>query len=90
LQIEKRTCLEIELQVKYYNGASYSKEYIYSKGYSKNPFTDQELAERFRECSTYSAYKLTDAAIESLIDNLMNLEKVDDVVNALLLPLIPK
>jgi 2-methylcitrate dehydratase PrpD len=72
------------------NGASYSREYIYSKGHPKNPFTDQELVERLKECSAYSAYKLTDAAIDSLIDSVMNLEKVDDVVSALLLPLVPK
>jgi 2-methylcitrate dehydratase PrpD len=72
------------------DGTNYTTEHLYLKGHPKNPFTDQELKDKFRECCTYSAYKLSDIVIESLIDSILHLEKIDDVVEALLLPLIPK
>lgn len=72
------------------NGAQYSKEYPHSKGHPKNPFTDQELVDKTKDCNRYSAKKLTDAALDSFIDSVMNLEKVDDVVSALVSPLVPE
>ena len=65
-------------------------EVIYVKEHPKNPFTEQELIDKFKRCIPYSAYKLSDTVADSVIEALFNLEKVDDVVSALLLPLIPK
>lgn len=71
------------------DGRKYSKEYIYVKGHPKNPFTEEELVDKFKKCVPYSAYKLSDAIADSLLEALFRLEKVDDVVSALLLPLTP-
>jgi 2-methylcitrate dehydratase PrpD len=59
------------------------------KGHPQNPFTEQELSDKFKKCAAYSAYKLSPAVIESVIDVLMNLEDVDDIVEALIHPLAP-
>ena len=71
------------------DGRNYSSEVLYVKGHPENPFTEQELVEKFKECVPYSAYKLSDGVVKSLIAVLINLEKVDDVVNKLILPLTP-
>lgn len=72
------------------DGGKYSGEYIYVKGHPKNPLTEQELIDKFKKCVPYSAYKLSDKVVDSLIEALLNLEGVDDVVRALLIPLTPK
>ena len=71
------------------DGRKYSKEYICVKGHPKNPFTEQELIDKFKKCVPYSAYKLSDKVVDSIIKALLNLEEIDDVVSALLLPLTP-
>jgi len=72
------------------DGRRFSKEYLYVKGHPKNPFTEQELIDKFKKCVPYSAYKLNDAVVDSLIKACLNLEEIDDVVSALLLPLTPE
>jgi len=71
------------------NGDKYLNEYLDVKGQPPNPFTEQELIEKFKKCVPYSAHKLTPATVDSIIKTLMNLEEVDDIVGALLLPLTP-
>lgn len=71
------------------NGAKYSNESLHIKGHPQNPFTEQELSDKFKKCAAYSAYKLSPAVIESVIDVLMNLEDADDIVEALIHPLAP-
>jgi len=68
----------------------YSKEYIYVKGHPKNPFTRYDLIDKFKECAPYSAYKLNDEVVDLVIEALLNLEEVEDVVSAIILPLTPK
>lgn len=72
------------------DGRKFSKEYVYVKGHPKNRFTDQELIDKFKMCVPYSAYKLSNVVVDKLIDAIMNLEKIDDVADALILPLTPK
>jgi 2-methylcitrate dehydratase PrpD len=72
------------------DGRHFSKDCFYAKGHPKNPFSDQDLIDTFKKCANYSAYKLSDKIISSLIEALFNLDKVDDVVSELLLPLEPK
>ncbi len=72
------------------NRKKFSKEYTYVKGHPQNPFTEQELVSKLKKCVPYSAYKLSDKVVDSLIKALLNLEEVDDVVSALILPLTPK
>ena len=71
------------------DGRQFSKVYSYVKGHPKNPFTEQELVDKFKRCIPYSAYKLSDAVVTSLLRTLLNLEMVDDVTGNLLLPLTP-
>jgi 2-methylcitrate dehydratase PrpD len=72
------------------DGREYSVERIYSKGHHLNPFNRTEIIEKFRKCACYSAYKLKDAAIESVINTTLNMESSNDIVNALLMPLTPE
>jgi 2-methylcitrate dehydratase PrpD len=71
------------------NGAQYSNESLHVKGHPENPFTKQELIDKFKKCATYSAYKLSRPTTESLIDVLMNLEDVDNIIDDLIHPLTP-
>ncbi|MFC1929051.1 MmgE/PrpD family protein [Chloroflexota bacterium] len=72
------------------DGRTFSKECLYAKGHHQNPFTKEDLAEKFRKCARYSAYELSDTVINSVIDSTLHLEKVNDGVSALLVPLTPK
>ena len=72
------------------NGSRYSKEYLYIKGHPKNPASEEELIDKFKKCASYSVYPLGGRTIDSVIDNLVNLEHVDDVVKDLIIPLTPK
>lgn len=72
------------------DGREYSKECTLVKGHPKNPFTEQELINKFKKCAAYSAYKLSDAVVDSVIKALLGLEKVNDVVNVIILSLTPK
>jgi len=71
------------------NGQNYTKEYLYAKGHYRNPFTIQELIDKFRKCACYSAYQLRDRVVNSVINDLLSLEEIDDVVSALIHPLTP-
>jgi 2-methylcitrate dehydratase PrpD len=80
----------VRVNTKLKNGKKYSKEYIYPKGHYKKPFTEKELIDKFKKCVPYSACKLDDAAVDSVIKAILNLEKIDDVTGSLLDPLTPK
>ena len=71
------------------NGRRYSRRYSQVKGHPKNPFTEQELIDRFKMCVPYSPYKLDDATVDSVINAIVGLENNDDIVNSILLPLTP-
>lgn len=73
------------------DGRKYSKEYFSAdvKGSPQNPFTEQELIAKFKRSIPYSAYKLSDTTVDSLIETILNLEKVDDVVSAIITPVTP-
>ena len=72
------------------NGRKYSKEYAYAKGDAQNPLTEQEIINNCKKCVPYSACKLSDKTVDSVIQAVLSLETVDDVVSALLLPLTPQ
>jgi len=54
------------------DGRKLTKEVIYVKGHVKNPFTLEELITKFKWMIPYSAYKLTDATVNSLIETVLN------------------
>jgi 2-methylcitrate dehydratase PrpD len=72
------------------DGRKFSKEAVYVKGHIKNPFTDEELLTKFRWMLPYSAYKLSDKVVDLLIDKVLNLEKSENVVADVIVPLMPK
>jgi 2-methylcitrate dehydratase PrpD len=71
------------------NGRKYSKECLYIKGHPENPFTLPELINKFHLCVPFSAYKLSGSTVQSILDSILNLENVDDIIEALILPLTP-
>jgi len=79
------------LHIKLKNGTEIVEEYFGEqlKGTKNNPFTEEELAARFKKCAAFSVYKLSDSVIASLIDKLLNLEKVEDVTKEIILPITP-
>jgi len=72
------------------NGRMYNRECLYIKGHPKNPFTLPELINKFRLCVPYSAYKLEESTVQSILDSLLNLEWIDDIVATLILPITPQ
>ncbi len=63
---------------------------FWDRGHPKNPYTDNELANKFKKCAPYSAYKLSDKVVDSVTNALLNLEQVDDIVSAVLAPMTPE
>jgi 2-methylcitrate dehydratase PrpD len=72
------------------DGRKVHGESFYRKGHPNNPLTDQEIVEKFRKCVPYCAFKISNEKADFLIDAIWNLEKVNDVVNTLLLPVTPQ
>lgn len=71
------------------DGRKFTKECLYIKGHPKNPFTTEELIAKYRSCLPYSAYKLSNAVADAVLDSILKLDTVDDVEKALLVPLTP-
>ncbi|RZL87686.1 MAG: MmgE/PrpD family protein [Variovorax sp.] len=71
------------------DGRRFTQEYVYVKGHPKNPFGEQDFIDKFKMCVPYSVYPLSEPVVNALIHDILNLEHVDDVVSALLLPLSP-
>lgn len=72
------------------NGRKYSKETLYPRGHPASPLTVQELADKFKRCVPYSAFKLSDAVVDTMIKDILDLENVGDVMHSLIVPLTPK
>jgi 2-methylcitrate dehydratase PrpD len=72
------------------DGRKYSIERIYSKGHHRNPFNETDIIEKFRKCARYSAYKLKDTVLESVINATLHMESINDIVSTLLVPLTPE
>jgi 2-methylcitrate dehydratase PrpD len=64
------------LTIKLKDGRKCSSFVEYPKGHCQNPFTDEELAEKYRECAEPV---LSAEQIERSIDTMLDLEKVDDL-----------
>jgi 2-methylcitrate dehydratase PrpD len=71
------------------DGRIISKEYKQVKGHPLKPFTERDFLDKFGLCVPHSAHPLEGRVVDSLITDILNLEKVDDVVEAVLLPLTP-
>jgi 2-methylcitrate dehydratase PrpD len=71
------------------DGRALMKEYVYVKGHPTNPFSEQDFIDKFRLCVPHSVYPLSEQVVSTLIKDILNLEKIDDVAAALLEPLTP-
>lgn len=59
------------------------------RGSLQNPFSEEDYIEKFRSLVPYSVYPLSDEVVDTLIDTILNLEKSEDIVKDLILPLTP-
>ena len=71
------------------DGRKIVTEHVYVKGHPENPFSEQDFIDKFRMCVPFSVLPLSERVVEAMVDDILALEKVDDVVAALLLPLTP-
>jgi 2-methylcitrate dehydratase PrpD len=73
------------------DGRKLSRIYLFEelKGTSRNQYTEEELVAKFKKSVPFSVYKLSDSVIDSVIDTILNLEKSQDIVKDLVLPLTP-
>jgi 2-methylcitrate dehydratase PrpD len=72
------------------NGRKFSKVCVYPKGHPKQPLTNEELISKFKRCAAYSVYKLSEKTVDSVVDSLMNLEKVKNFTDAIIVPMTPR
>ncbi len=72
------------------DGRKYSNEHNYPRGHPKSAATEQDLVSKFSRCSEYSAYPLSAEVQSSMVEDILNLERVSDVESALLMPLVPR
>ncbi|MBI4331913.1 MAG: MmgE/PrpD family protein [Chloroflexi bacterium] len=63
------------------DGKLYSKRIDIPYGTALNPIPRERLVEKFTDCASYAIKPLTKKNLDSLIDMVMNLEKVDDVAS---------
>lgn len=71
------------------DGRVIATEHAYVKGHPNNPFSEQDFVDKFRMCVPFSVLPLDEQVVDTMIADVLSLEKVDDVVEALLLPLTP-
>ena len=71
------------------DGRKIKKVFQYTKGHVKNPFTTEELIEKFKWMIPHSACVLTENIGNSLIEAVLGLEKITDVVKSLIVPITP-
>lgn len=72
------------------DGRVIATEHVYVKGHPKNPFSEQDFVDKFRMCLPFSVLPLKGSTADRMIQDVLALEKVDDVLAALLLPLTPE
>jgi 2-methylcitrate dehydratase PrpD len=71
------------------DGRRFIKENLYIKGHPQNPLTLEQLIDKLKICVQYAAYKPDEETIESVIKAILDLEAVEDIESALLLPVTP-
>jgi 2-methylcitrate dehydratase PrpD len=64
------------LTIKMKDGRSFEQTVLYPKGHVRNPFTDEEVAEKYRECASLA---LPADQVERSLECILNLERLDDL-----------
>lgn len=71
------------------DGRVIENTYTYVKGHPRNPFSEQDFIDKFRLCVPYSVLPLSDAVVETMIQDVLTLERFEDVIPVLIDPLVP-
>jgi 2-methylcitrate dehydratase PrpD len=61
------------------SGEAYYQEIVHPLGSPQRPLSFEQCAKKFRDCASYAARKLPDKNIETVIEMIGRLEKLDDV-----------
>jgi len=67
------------VEIKTVDGRKYTKQVDVALGYGTHPMSKQQHEEKFRDCAAYSAKPLSSNDINTVIQMVDNLEKVEDV-----------
>jgi 2-methylcitrate dehydratase PrpD len=78
-----------KLNVTLRDGRILKKDCVYVKGHPKNPFTEADFIAKFKLCVPYAAIPLAEGTMDQMIHDVLHLETVDDIIGALLEPLMP-
>jgi 2-methylcitrate dehydratase PrpD len=79
-QLETRSTSKAVVDIKMKNnGIIYSKREDIAKGNPEKPLSWDELIEKFRDCLSYGAEKLSRPAVSRIINMVRNLENIQDV-----------
>jgi 2-methylcitrate dehydratase PrpD len=76
---EKKTSLVPEVRIRLKDGRTFSRSTEFPQGHPRNPASDQHLKDKFRDCVSYSALRISRDRVDEAIDMVDNLEKLDDV-----------
>jgi 2-methylcitrate dehydratase PrpD len=60
------------------DGTEYTEEVEYCLGSVERPMTFEDCTKKFRECAAFSIKPLPDAKVDTIIDLITGLEKIDD------------
>ncbi len=74
-----KACTAARIQIKMKDGHTYTEQVNFPKGNPDKPMTQNELIEKFFDCSELLAKPIGRAALEQVIELVLNLEKLDDV-----------
>ena len=83
-----KACTAARIQMKMKDGHTYAKQVNYPKGNPDKPMTQNELIEKFFDCSELLAKPIGRADLEQVIELVLNLEKANDVTQIIRL-LVP-
>lgn len=59
------------------------------RGSLQNQFSEDDYIDKFKKLVPYSVYPLSDDKVDTLIDTILNLDKSEDVLKDVVLPLTP-
>ena len=82
--------LDARVTVRLHDGREFSIYCSDCKGSPTMPFTDDEWRERLHDLSRYAAFPISRATADHLLETLFHLERCDDVVRDIVLPLTPR
>ena len=69
----------VKIKVKMKDGKEYSHREELAKGHPRNQLSEAEFSEKFRDCVQRSVKPIPQKNIDSVLDLLNNLEKVDEI-----------